>query len=220
MSSGYPHANDRLYFPEFAPGPDLTKKKSKSSGSKCQCPSFLDTDIPDCTCQESRFSPLLHIRWKRLVLDEGHVSASISSTLLHFAKSLSVEHRWIVTGTPTTNLLGLAFGTSSTEAASDGLADSAPLDDSEDELEDSGDRVRLWTNYDREDLRKLGSMFANFLGVQQFAANPKLFTTHVTDALLNPSGPLTGAIPLLTQLMSFIMIRHRQGSFAQTMTSR
>ncbi len=123
-----------------------------------------------------------------------------------FVKTLSVEHRWIVTGTPTTNLLGLGFGASSTEELEEQLQ--TPFESAEDE---SGGKVRKWTNYDREDLRKLGSMISNFIGVRHFAANPHLFNSHVVDALLNVKGvgPLPGSIEVLKQVMSFVMIRHR-----------
>lgn len=69
----------------------------------CKCPS-IDTQIhvPDCQCPDYQdISPLLQIRWKRLVVDEGHTSANIQGNLTNFAKMLSVERRWLVTGTPT-----------------------------------------------------------------------------------------------------------------------
>ncbi|KAF9010299.1 hypothetical protein BDZ89DRAFT_1078237, partial [Hymenopellis radicata] len=161
-----------------------TNVRPSRKRKQCHCPTFLETGILDCSCAERGISPLTEIRWKRLVVDEGHVSACTNTILTPFVKTLSVEHRWIVTGTPTTNLLGLGFGASSTEE----LEQQSQTPSSDGVEHESCGKVREWTNYDREDLRKLGSMISNFIG---------------------GVGPLPGSIQVLTQVMSFIMIRHR-----------
>ena len=179
----------------------------------------------------------MQIRWKRLVIDEGHVSATLSTTLVPFAKLLSVERRWIVTGTPTTNLLGLSFGTKSSET-SDSQIDYTKAAESKDiengdadefrtwEVDQESDEVveidkmevdsstsrestRIWSKYDREDLNKLGNMIAHFIAVPQFYADPRLVATHVVEPLLDGTGPRPGSIQVLNQVMEMNMIRHR-----------
>ncbi|KAG5644225.1 hypothetical protein DXG03_008820 [Asterophora parasitica] len=185
-----------------------------------------DYDISDV-------SPLLQIRWKRLVIDEGHVSASLSTVLTPFTKLLSVERRWIVTGTPTTNLLGLSLGEKSSQEACKQAKDDMHSDDEDiatevfyqsQESQDpsfplsrrssppfnvDSQSSRVWTKYDREDLGKLGKMISHFLAVPQFIASPKLVSTHVIQPLIDPGGPRPGAIQVLNQVMEMIMIRHR-----------
>ena len=124
-----------------------------------------------------------------------------------------------MTGTPTTNLLGLSFGRNSeqyedidlvTEPPSSSTSDTSPsippsnIDDTENHTE----MARRWTVDDREDLRKLSTMMTHFLKVPYFAANPKLLN-HVVFPLLDPQGPRPGAIQVLNQVMSMVMIRHQ-----------
>jgi hypothetical protein len=203
------------------------------SWNQCKCPELPGYRVPNCTCQVAGISPLLQIRWKRLVIDEGHVSATLSTVLVPFAKQLSVERRWIVTGTPTTNLLGLGLGSKVTEylesPSKKGRQDNSAFEETEEGIDwteansSFSSQVttpagspppatpfkRIWNKYDREDLNKLGNMITHFIAIPQFSTDSSLMTTHVTEALLDPSGPRHGAIQVLNQVMQFVMIRHR-----------
>ncbi|KAL5511334.1 hypothetical protein ACEPAH_4550 [Sanghuangporus vaninii] len=203
------------------------------AGYTCQCPEFRNVRIPDCSCEAPEtVSPLLQVRWKRLVRDEGHNAASRSTELNHFLRIISAERRWIVTGTPTTNLLGLNFGSfTDVESQADGMVfdGSVPqepeldvqickmqkLDSSrvayEDDSEGSEDMAssRTWSRADRADLRKLGSMLSDFLGVLPFAANSESFSNLVVNGLMPESGPLPGALRVLEKVMSANLVRHR-----------
>lgn len=160
---------------------------------------------------------LLQIRWKRIVIDEGHVSGTTSTSLDHFAKLLSIERRWIVTGTPTTNLLGLSFGKNNDETDNE-------TEESESRAQSLGPTIsedtnslrkfgRIWTKYDREDLRKLSTMISHFIGVPHFSTDSKLFKTRVSDPLCDAAGPRLGSIRVLEQVMDMVMIRHRSAEF-------
>ena len=81
------------------------KKKATEelfSMQPCSCKPRRVLRVPRCTCsRREHVSPLLQIRWKRLVVDEGHNTAEKRTDYAIFTKLLSVERRWIVTGTPT-----------------------------------------------------------------------------------------------------------------------
>lgn len=198
-------------------------KDKLHSWNPCRCPEFHGTRIPDCKCKTADVSPLLQIRWKRLVIDEGHISASLSTVLTPFTKLLSVERRWIVSGTPTTNLLGLSLGMKTEgKHAQSNNADSDIVDSDMDISYENRDPflsadtarsderpLRVWTRYDREDLNKLGKMITHFVALPHFASNPKLVSTHIIEPLLDPEGPRPGAVRVLNQVMEMTMIRHR-----------
>ena len=191
----------------------------------CECPCYKDTRVPECSCDSSGFSPLFQIRWKRLVVDEGHVHGTDRTNISKVATLLSVERRWLVTGTPTTNLLGINLRSSEISTDLQYPEDVSETDDIlpswEDLDPDSPDTdsvqttntgalaPRTWTKYDREDLRRLGTMVITFLQIPRFAAETRLFASHVVHSLFGTSGPQPGAIQVLTQVMSSIMIRHQ-----------
>ena len=225
------------FFADFTAEANSQDVSKLHSWKSCSCGEFSSSRVPVCLCQTNEVSPFLQIRWKRLVIDEGHVSATLSTTLVPFTKLLSVERRWIVTGTPTTNLLGLSFGTKSSEmgdsqldrtkaAGNKNVKDrekeevrAREMDEESDEMEademqtvnssTSRESTRIWSKYDREDLNKLGNMIAHFIAVPQFHADPKLVASHVIEPLLDGTGPRPGSIQVLNQVMEMIMIRHR-----------
>jgi hypothetical protein len=110
-------------------------------------------------------------------------------------QSLSVERRWIVTGTPTTHLLGLKLGSAGQEQVF--------------EQEEDVDTPRRWTAADVEDLRKLGGMLGRILQVPIFSDHSKAFENLVRAPLRTPGGPQPGSIRILEQVMQMAMVRHR-----------
>ena len=77
---------------------------------------------------------------------------------------------------------------------------------------------RRWTKTDRMDLTKLGNMISSFLEEPRFAADAKLFQTHVITPLLDQSGPRFGSVQVVKQVMQSVMIRHRCGSIPHFVT--
>ncbi|KAH8099601.1 SNF2 family N-terminal domain-containing protein [Cristinia sonorae] len=213
----------------------FAKEEQKSRPGKlnrvCRCP-HVSTHIrvPLCVCDwKSAVSPFLSIRWKRIVVDEGHKAHNRTSNLTTFARRLSVERRWIVTGTPTTHLMGLQFGQNGEKDNSElsQLVDaSTDLDLKPSNLtvipgEEQHCEVlkgRIWSHDgDREDLNKLYRMIGHFLMIKPFAVttesveNSRIFSTHVMDALIPGPRmlPRPGSIRMLQQIMEMVMIRHR-----------
>ncbi|KAK2466641.1 hypothetical protein APHAL10511_000899 [Amanita phalloides] len=190
---------------------------------ECKCHPFQGTRVPDCHCSNvPNVSPFFQVRWKRLVIDEGHVSSSLSTTLIQLVRVLSVERRWIVTGTPTTNLLGLSFGNKSANEEEDASDDRTTIYGQEASPSSSSrsgsipllmdhDSVvlRMWNKYDRQDLSKLANMITHFISVPQFSTDVKSIYNEVIGPLFDPNGPRPGAIQVLTQVMQMVMVRHR-----------
>lgn len=186
----------------------------------CTCAPFPGSRVPNCRCpSDPAVSPLLQIRWKRLVIDEGHTSGNTAATLNYFVRELSIERKWIVTGTPTSNILGLSLG----RKQDDDLENDTDIDStyslpipatmdcsaSDTSSISDGGTEKVWGMYDYVNLRKLGTMISDFLSVPQFYSDLKLFGSHVSAPLCDRRGPRIGAVKVLSQVMEMVMIRHR-----------
>ncbi|GJJ12357.1 hypothetical protein Clacol_006598 [Clathrus columnatus] len=159
------------------------------------------------------------VRWKRLVVDEGHKTGS-RSNYAERCQRLNAQHRWIVSGTPTPNLMGLGLGKSEpNEIIEDEDVvnpNTSPIDSCDEDNHkltlhypsDTTDVSRCWTKEERSDLKIFGEMLSRF-----FAFAPYLdfeeFSKKVVDPLTQESGPRFGSISVLRNIMTLIMFRHR-----------
>ncbi|KIP07791.1 hypothetical protein PHLGIDRAFT_35256, partial [Phlebiopsis gigantea 11061_1 CR5-6] len=181
----------------------------------CSCPLGPNAKVrvPQCTCERlDNVSPLLQIRWKRLIVDEGNNLCNANTHLFSLLKGLSVESKWIVTGTPTTNLMGLQHGTRELQYPDDEDTTEAvhgPCTQQASASEDQLPAKRVWTRQDRGDLNKLGTMISSFLEVPQFAGKQNAFAKLVIAPLMDPSGPQPGSVQVLRQVMESVMLRHK-----------
>ncbi|KAF8136675.1 hypothetical protein EV363DRAFT_1447032 [Boletus edulis] len=193
----------------------MESKKNKTEKlhdlKPCTCPCLAESRVPDCHCLgDCNVTPLLQVRWKRLVIDEGHIAGNTAATINYFVQELSIQHKWIVTGTPTSNLLGLQLGRTTDEEDFDLVYPDSDSPEDMSSTQDEGHRdMRIWGSYDRQNLRKLGTMIGDFLSVPQFRTDTKYFKHHVSTLLCDQRGPRPGAIDVLTQVMQMVMVRHR-----------
>ncbi|ORX38379.1 SNF2 family N-terminal domain-domain-containing protein [Kockovaella imperatae] len=138
-------------------------------------------------------SEFLKARWKRIILDEGHVAGDSSPTnAMRLAMAMSVERRWVVSGTPSKILQ---------QGGEAELASTLPHvpPEASDDLE--------WSPRELNDVARLGSMMGGFLAVEPFASE-KVFSERVTSAIRGRNGPKLGAIWRLKYLMSELMVKH------------
>ncbi|KAL1305150.1 hypothetical protein AAFC00_002074 [Neodothiora populina] len=96
---------------EHKDGSDRQGRRQVRYPVSCNCPYIGASRRRDCTClrEEDLYdSPLKHIHFLRLIIDEGHFFSSSRSVAAHVANQMVVtDHRWVVSGTPAKDLLGV-----------------------------------------------------------------------------------------------------------------
>ncbi|KAG8922266.1 hypothetical protein FRC02_011976 [Tulasnella sp. 418] len=153
--------------------------------------------------------PFEKIHWLRIIVDEGNVCAN-KSAIMTYVGGLRADRRWIVTGTPTTNLITVDTDTSTTSFTSGEVLVEEAL---------TVGKSKSALSQCKEDLNKLNSMICGFLGanvppmiggyLQSFPRcgdDESLFKTHVISPSLDGTW---GGIKVLENVMSHFLIRHR-----------
>jgi hypothetical protein len=128
----------------------------------CQCPYIGASRIRDCTClSRDRVyeTPLKKLHWLRMIIDEGHNFSSKNANAVLIAKQIQAERRWVVSGTPAKDLVGVEVDLST--------IDSPELDSSVLRETAVEQRKSFSTEYDTAGAAKsLGLLASNFLMVR------------------------------------------------------
>lgn len=121
--------------------------------------------ITVCRCPYR--SPLRNLHFLRLVVDEGHnfVSSGGLTNATNLLSQLHVERKWIVSGTPSSGLIGVevdiaASETFGTALNSDGSVNQETL---------AARRKEVSLAQERKDLEKIGHVVVDFLGLKPWA---------------------------------------------------
>lgn len=167
----------------------------------------------ECTCEGSGVycSPLSNLHFLRIIVDEGHgfVGSGRNGATLALEK-LTVERRWIVSGTPTAGLLGVELDTalrevSKQEETEDFMSHKATLE-----------ALRYNTALTKEvdDITQLGRIVVNFFRLRPWA-NSKGEDPASWQKYVVPSG-FSGRKPkCLRGILESLVVRHGIGDIEQ-----
>lgn len=139
------------------------RRQGVGAPRSCNCPYIGSSNIPDCTCKGQVYeSPLMKVHWLRIIIDEGHhFSSSVSNAVL-VSKQLQAERRWIVSGTPAKDLVGVEVDLETLEEGSTDARLSREL----------AIEQRKTFSLDDENIKAakaLGTLASNFLMVRPWA---------------------------------------------------
>jgi SNF2 family DNA or RNA helicase len=167
---------------EVKDGADDRGRRLLSRPPSCTCPYIGATRTVDCHCinaDDIYESPLKQLHFKRLIIDEGHFFSSSNNTAVLVAKKLlTADHRWVVSGTPAKDLLGVEADMS--------VAQNAVQEEAGESREEVLDRRRRFNP--KEDtsgaIKSLGTLASHFLRIRPWAAEgagerPAVWEEHI-----------------------------------------
>jgi len=145
------------------------RRLSRQQQLACRCPYIGSSRTRDCSCVSGNDiydSPLKHLHFLRIIIDEGHFFSNGNSTAAQVAcKLVEADHRWVVSGTPAKDLLGVEMDLYSSEAVPMALNDSC-------ERSNILNQRKLFNL--KEDtsgaIKSIGSLASHFLKVRPWAA--------------------------------------------------
>ncbi|KAF2211524.1 hypothetical protein CERZMDRAFT_43371 [Cercospora zeae-maydis SCOH1-5] len=113
---------------EIRDGQDAKGRRMPRTAFSCNCTYIGASRLRDCSClsQDDLYaSPLKELHFKRLIVDEGHFfsSGGTTSTILVANKLVRADHRWVVSGTPAKELLGVEIDAQSVGSDRDAMLD-------------------------------------------------------------------------------------------------
>ncbi|KAG8627550.1 hypothetical protein KVT40_005033 [Elsinoe batatas] len=108
-------------------GSDEQGRRFSKTPLSCACPYIGSTRERDCTClrpDDLYNSPLKALHFLRIIIDEGHSFSSTNSIAALVAERLvTADHRWVVSGTPAKDLLGVEMDLFSVDQPEENLTE-------------------------------------------------------------------------------------------------
>lgn len=167
---------------EVKDGADDRGRRMVSRPPSCTCPYIGATRTVDCHCvklDDLYESPLKRLHFKRLIIDEGHFFSSSNNTAVSVAKRLvTADHRWVISGTPAKDLLGVEADMSSAQNVS-----SSAMSDSREII--LARRKQFNQNEDTQGaIKSLGLLASNFLRIrpwatEEYGERPAVWDEHI-----------------------------------------
>ncbi|KAF2717785.1 hypothetical protein K431DRAFT_322880 [Polychaeton citri CBS 116435] len=190
---------------EIRDGFDKQGRNPANINMTCSCPYIGSTRQRDCTCatiDDQYDSPLKHLHFKRLIIDEGHFSSNKRSNAVVVANRLvTADHRWVVSGTPAKDLLGVEVDVSSAESS--GLSGT---------LDTLLTQRRQFTSDDITGPIKAIGSFATFLRMEPWAGadgNPAVWEDYVYRHEAFRRKTFSAFAGCLQQILNNMMIKTR-----------
>ncbi|CBX93172.1 hypothetical protein IAQ61_008897 [Plenodomus lingam] len=103
---------------------DRDRRAPDAACQPCSCSYIGTTHIRNCNfLNDHRVyeSPLKKLHWLRIIVDEGHNFSSSVTNAVVVAKQIPAERRWVVSGTPARNLVGVEVESSAPDTEIDSL---------------------------------------------------------------------------------------------------
>ncbi|KAI4185309.1 MAG: hypothetical protein L6R41_004196, partial [Letrouitia leprolyta] len=198
----------------------LEEEMSLTSSLKNRC-SCVETVRCCCSAHSNApySSPLSSLHFLRIIVDEGHDFSSFSrkSNAVFALQSLHVDRRWIVSGTPSSGLLGVEASTATLESLS-GVSDRDSLLVREilesrrsrgaDLCLEPGVRKSALLQ-ERKDLEKLGSIVVDFLDLRPWANGKEGNDIASWRQYILPNEQGQRKPQSLRKVLETLVIRHR-----------
>ena len=193
---------------------EISPKKNNAVGKLGNSGPRQFTDLYTCCCSQRRRacpiheynSPLLDLHFLRFIVDEGHSFASSQSSRAAIGlRSIHVERKWIISGTPSKGLLGLEI-----DMATDEGVEGREKTSSEQQQEILSKRkVRPSAELEGKDLAALGHAVTNFLGLQPWANSKSQEDSASWSAYLAPDASGVRKAGNLRSVLESLVVRHQ-----------
>lgn len=152
---------------EIKDGADDQGRRIGQTAPTCRCPYIGATRRRDCHCvrdDQLYDSPLKHLHFLRLIIDEGHFFSATTTNAVAVAKKLvKADHRWVVSGTPAKDLLGVEIDTSALESLADLSELKSVRQSIMEQRKDFSSKEDTGSN---QAVKSLGALASNFLRIK------------------------------------------------------